>query len=108
VRCRKAKTGGDDSERNESPCRCPFDSPVDPARAIRFTALYDTHYHRILGYAARRIRREDAVDVAAETFRSRGAVSMTYRKESRRSIGCTERRVASSPITCAVNVAVPP
>lgn len=44
------------------------DSPADPARAIRFTALNDTHYHRILGYAARRIRREDAVDVAAETF----------------------------------------
>jgi RNA polymerase sigma-70 factor (ECF subfamily) len=40
---------------------------LDPRRA-RFTALYDEHYHRILGYVQRRSARDDAVDLVAETF----------------------------------------
>jgi len=44
------------------------ESSRDPARAARFTALYDACYHRILGYAQRRISRDDAVDIVAETF----------------------------------------
>jgi RNA polymerase sigma-70 factor (ECF subfamily) len=38
------------------------------SRDDRFTALYDAHYHRILGYARRRCSTDDAVDVVAETF----------------------------------------
>jgi RNA polymerase sigma-70 factor (ECF subfamily) len=34
----------------------------------RFTAIYDAHYHRVLGYALRRAGPEDAADVVAETF----------------------------------------
>jgi RNA polymerase sigma-70 factor, ECF subfamily len=35
----------------------------------RFREAYDTHYHRVLGYALRRTaNREDASDVVAETF----------------------------------------
>jgi RNA polymerase sigma factor (sigma-70 family) len=35
----------------------------------RFRETYDTHYHRVLGYALRRTaNREDASDVVAETF----------------------------------------
>jgi len=40
----------------------------DPIRRDRFTELYDAHYGRILGYARRRVGRDDAFDVAAETF----------------------------------------
>jgi len=40
----------------------------DPNREHRFTALYDAHYHRILGYARRRCSADDAFDVVAETF----------------------------------------
>jgi RNA polymerase sigma-70 factor (ECF subfamily) len=40
----------------------------DPHREHRFTALYDEHYHRILGYARRRCSADDALDVVAETF----------------------------------------
>jgi hypothetical protein len=38
------------------------------ARRDRFAAIYEAHYHRILGYAMRRVSREDAGDVASETF----------------------------------------
>lgn len=34
----------------------------------RFTEIYETNYHRILGYARRRASPEDAADVVAETF----------------------------------------
>ena len=44
------------------------ESSLDPARAARFTTLYDAYYHRILGYAQRRILGDDAVDIVAETF----------------------------------------
>ncbi|HMJ01191.1 MAG TPA: RNA polymerase sigma factor [Gaiellaceae bacterium] len=44
------------------------DSPPDPARRDRFTAVYDTYYHRILGYARRRVRPDDAAEIVAETF----------------------------------------
>jgi RNA polymerase sigma factor (sigma-70 family) len=38
-------------------------------RRARFRAVYDAHYHRVLGYALRRsATREDAEDVVAETF----------------------------------------
>jgi len=40
----------------------------DTNREHRFTALYGTHYHRILGYARRRCSTDDAIDVVAETF----------------------------------------
>lgn len=40
----------------------------DTHRENRFTALYDAHYHRILGYARRRCATDDAFDVVAETF----------------------------------------
>ncbi len=39
------------------------------SRLARFRAVYDTNYHRVLGYALRRTAsREDAEDVVAETF----------------------------------------
>lgn len=38
------------------------------AARLRFTRIYDAHYHRILGYALRRLRSDDAADVVAETF----------------------------------------
>jgi RNA polymerase sigma-70 factor (ECF subfamily) len=34
----------------------------------RFRALFDAHYHRILGYGLRRTDAEDASDLAAEVF----------------------------------------
>jgi RNA polymerase sigma factor (sigma-70 family) len=34
----------------------------------RFAALFEAHYHRILGYALRRTSEADAADAAAETF----------------------------------------
>ncbi len=37
-------------------------------RRDRFQAIYEAHYHRVLGYALRRTGREDAADVVAETF----------------------------------------
>jgi RNA polymerase sigma-70 factor (ECF subfamily) len=37
-------------------------------RRERFTAIYEANYHRILGYALRRVSREEADDVVAETF----------------------------------------
>jgi RNA polymerase sigma-70 factor (ECF subfamily) len=40
----------------------------EPSRDARFTALYDAHYHRILGYARRRAAPDDAADLVAETF----------------------------------------
>jgi RNA polymerase sigma-70 factor (ECF subfamily) len=43
------------------------DATSDAARR-RFTAIYDAHYHRVLGYARRRVEADDAADVAAETF----------------------------------------
>jgi len=39
-----------------------------PDRQQRFTRVYDAHYHRILGYARRRVGADDAQDVVAETF----------------------------------------
>ena len=44
------------------------ESSSDPARIDRFTVLYDTYYHRILGYSRRRTNAEDALDIVAETF----------------------------------------
>ncbi len=38
------------------------------ARRDRFQAIYEANYHRVLGYALRRLERDDAVDVASETF----------------------------------------
>jgi RNA polymerase sigma factor (sigma-70 family) len=39
------------------------------SRRARFRAVYDTNYHRVLGYALRRTAsREDAEDAVAETF----------------------------------------
>jgi DNA-directed RNA polymerase specialized sigma24 family protein len=38
------------------------------ARRRRFEALYEENYHRILGYARRRVKGDDAADVVAETF----------------------------------------
>jgi RNA polymerase sigma-70 factor (ECF subfamily) len=38
------------------------------ARRDRFEAIYESNYHRILGYALRRTSRDEAVDVVAETF----------------------------------------
>ena len=43
-------------------------TPALPDARSRFTAIYDEHYHRVLGYALRRLRRDDAQDVVAETF----------------------------------------
>jgi RNA polymerase sigma-70 factor, ECF subfamily len=40
----------------------------DDARRDRFEAIYESHYHRILGYALRRTNRDEAADVVAETF----------------------------------------
>jgi RNA polymerase sigma factor (sigma-70 family) len=37
-------------------------------RCIRFRALYEANYDRILGYALRRVPHADALDVVAETF----------------------------------------
>jgi RNA polymerase sigma factor (sigma-70 family) len=38
-------------------------------RRARFRAVYDAHYHRVLGYVLRRTAtREDAEDIVAETF----------------------------------------
>jgi RNA polymerase sigma factor (sigma-70 family) len=42
---------------------------VDTYRRARFRAVYDAHYHRVLGYVLRRTASpEDAEDVVAETF----------------------------------------
>jgi RNA polymerase sigma factor (sigma-70 family) len=38
------------------------------SRRNRFEALYEANYHRVLGYALRRVGQEDAADVVAETF----------------------------------------
>jgi DNA-directed RNA polymerase specialized sigma24 family protein len=38
------------------------------ARRERFQMLYEENYHRVLGYARRRVERDDAHDVVAETF----------------------------------------
>jgi RNA polymerase sigma factor (sigma-70 family) len=38
------------------------------ARRDRFQALYEANYHRVLGFALRRVGRDDAADVVAETF----------------------------------------
>jgi RNA polymerase sigma-70 factor (ECF subfamily) len=38
------------------------------ARRERFRAVYDANYHRILGFALRRVQAADAADVVAETF----------------------------------------
>ena len=43
------------------------DATSDAARR-RFTEIYDAHYHRVLGYARRRVEPDDATDVVAETF----------------------------------------
>jgi RNA polymerase sigma factor (sigma-70 family) len=37
-------------------------------RRDRFQALYEENYARVLGYALRRVDRDDAADVVAETF----------------------------------------
>jgi RNA polymerase sigma-70 factor (ECF subfamily) len=42
--------------------------PPELARRQRFEALYQEHYHCILGYARRRVSRDEAGDVVAETF----------------------------------------
>jgi RNA polymerase sigma-70 factor (ECF subfamily) len=41
---------------------------LSSARRDRFQALYEENYHRVLGYALRRVDRDDAADVVAETF----------------------------------------
>ena len=38
------------------------------SRRDRFEALYEANYERVLGYALRRLDRDDAADVVAETF----------------------------------------
>jgi RNA polymerase sigma factor (sigma-70 family) len=38
------------------------------SRRDRFQAVYEANYHRVLGYALRRLDRDDAGDVVAETF----------------------------------------
>jgi RNA polymerase sigma factor (sigma-70 family) len=43
-------------------------SDVPGARRDRFQALYEENYAPILGYALRRVARDDAADVVAETF----------------------------------------
>jgi RNA polymerase sigma factor (sigma-70 family) len=43
-----------------------FDVPG--TRRDRFVALYEENYHRVLGYALRRIGADEATDVVAETF----------------------------------------
>lgn len=42
--------------------------PTDAQRRASFTALYQAHFHRILGYARRRTDADEAFDVVAETF----------------------------------------
>ena len=41
-------------------------TPRDARR--RFTVIYDAYYHRVLGYVLRRVGRDDAADIVAETF----------------------------------------
>jgi len=45
-----------------------INQPIDTERKKRFTALYENHFHRILGYARRRTGADEAFDVVAETF----------------------------------------
>jgi RNA polymerase sigma factor (sigma-70 family) len=40
----------------------------DGERRDRFEAIYESNYHRVLGYALRRTGRDEAADVVAETF----------------------------------------
>jgi RNA polymerase sigma-70 factor (ECF subfamily) len=40
----------------------------DRERRDRFEAIYESNYHRVLGYALRRTSRDEAADVVAETF----------------------------------------
>jgi RNA polymerase sigma-70 factor, ECF subfamily len=42
--------------------------PGEDSRVERFKALYEENYHRVLGYAIRRVGADDAGDVVAETF----------------------------------------
>jgi RNA polymerase sigma factor (sigma-70 family) len=44
------------------------DVPQAGALRDRFEAMYEANYHRVLGYAMRRMSRDDAADVVAETF----------------------------------------
>jgi RNA polymerase sigma factor (sigma-70 family) len=44
------------------------DPGTEGARRDRFETIYESNYHRILGYALRRTSRDEAVDVVAETF----------------------------------------
>jgi RNA polymerase sigma factor (sigma-70 family) len=46
----------------------PVALPESRARRDRFRKIYDENYHRVLGYAIRRVGRDDAGDVVAETF----------------------------------------
>jgi RNA polymerase sigma-70 factor, ECF subfamily len=46
----------------------PDPSGRDASRRERFTGLYEDHYDRILRYAWRRVGRDQAEDVASETF----------------------------------------
>lgn len=41
---------------------------ADRARRERFTAIYESNYHRLLGYAIRRTSEDTAADVVAEVF----------------------------------------
>jgi RNA polymerase sigma factor (sigma-70 family) len=41
---------------------------VPGKRRDRFVALYEENYHRVLGYALRRVGPDEATDVVAETF----------------------------------------
>jgi RNA polymerase sigma factor (sigma-70 family) len=41
---------------------------TDETARRRFTAMYDAHYHRVLGYARRRVDADAAADIVAETF----------------------------------------
>jgi RNA polymerase sigma factor (sigma-70 family) len=46
----------------------PASLPDPSARRDRFATIYESNYHRVLGYALRRASDEDAADVVAETF----------------------------------------
>lgn len=44
------------------------DVPQADTLRDRFEAMYEANYHRLLGYAMRRVNSDDAADVVAETF----------------------------------------
>jgi RNA polymerase sigma factor (sigma-70 family) len=74
------------------------DVPQAGAVRDRFEAMYEANYHRVLGYAMRRMSRDDAADVVAETFLVawRRLAEVPDGEEARLWLFATARRVVAN------------